>query len=64
MQFNHGPICPPHLKGAGLRTAYTDSLARRFPGVTPAADFHARYLDAGTHLALPSPHPPPGANRG
>ena len=22
-----------------------------------AADFHARYLDAGTRLALPAPHP-------
>ena len=30
-------------------------LARRFPGAGSAADFHARYLDAGTRLALPAP---------
>jgi hypothetical protein len=24
------------------------------------ADFHARYLDAGTLLALPAPRPQPG----
>ena len=29
-------------------------LARRFPGAPSAADFHARYLDAGTRLALPA----------
>jgi transcriptional regulator with XRE-family HTH domain len=40
------------------------ALARRFPGATGAADFHARYLDAGTRLALPAPHPQPGKGRG
>ena len=40
------------------------ALARRFPGAASAADFHARYLDAGTRLALPAPPPQPGKDRG
>ena len=40
------------------------SLARRFPGAASATDFHARYLDAGTRLALPAPHPQPRKDRG
>ena len=36
------------------------ALARRFPGAPSATDFHARYLDAGTCLALPAPRPSPG----
>ena len=31
------------------------ALAHRFPGAPSATDFHARYLDAGTRLALPAP---------
>jgi hypothetical protein len=38
------------------------ALARQFPGAAPRADFHARYLDAGTRLALPVPPPRPGRN--
>ena len=33
------------------------SLARQFPRAASIADFHARYLDAGTRLALPPPPP-------
>ena len=40
------------------------ALARRFPRTGSAADFHARYLDAGTRLALPAPRPQPGKERG
>jgi hypothetical protein len=40
------------------------ALARQFPGAAPRADFHARYLDAGTRLALPVPPPRPGGNPG
>ena len=40
------------------------ALARQFPGAAPWADFHARYLDAGTRLALPAPRPRPGKDRG
>ena len=40
------------------------ALARRFPGARTTADFHARYLDAGTRLALPAPRPRPGQERG
>ena len=40
------------------------TLGRRFPGAASAADFRARYLDAGTRLALPAPHPQPGQDRG
>lgn len=36
------------------------ALARRFPGATRAADFHARYLDASIRLAL---RPPSGKDR-
>ncbi len=36
------------------------TLARRFPDAPSATDFHARYLDAGTRLALPAPRPRPG----
>lgn len=39
------------------------ALGRRFPGAASAADFRARYLDAGTRLALPARHPRP-ADRG
>jgi hypothetical protein len=35
-------------------------LARRFPDASAATDFHARYLDAGTRLALPAPRLRPG----
>jgi len=35
------------------------ALARRFPRTGSAADFHARYLDAGTLLALPASRPQP-----
>ena len=35
------------------------ALARRFPRTGSAADFHARYLDAGTRLALPASRPQP-----
>ena len=35
------------------------ALARRFPDAPSATDFHARYLDAGTRLALPAPRPQP-----
>ena len=40
------------------------ALGRRFPGAASATDFHARCLDAGTHLALPAPRPQPGKDRG
>jgi len=40
------------------------ALARRFPRAASAADFRARYLDAGTRLALPAPPPQPGQDRG
>ena len=40
------------------------ALARQFPRAAAAADFHARYLDAGTRLALPAPHPQPRKDRG
>ena len=40
------------------------ALARRFPDAPSATDFHARYLDAGTRLALPAPRPQPGKERG
>lgn len=33
------------------------SLARQFPGAAHAADFHARYADAGTRLTLSAPAP-------
>ena len=36
------------------------TLAHRFPDAPSATDFHARYLDAGTRLALPAPRPRPG----
>ena len=36
------------------------ALAHRFPDAPSATDFHARYLDAGTRLALPAPRPRPG----
>jgi len=39
------------------------ALARRFPGAASAADFHARYLDAGIRLALPAPRLRPGQER-
>jgi len=40
------------------------ALARRFPGAASAADFRARYLDAGACIALPAPRPQPGKDRG
>ena len=40
------------------------ALARRFPRTGSAADFHVRYLDAGTRLALPARHPQPGKAHG
>jgi hypothetical protein len=36
------------------------TLAHRFPGAPSATNSHARYLDAGTRLALPAPRPRPG----
>ena len=39
------------------------ALARRFSGATGATDFHARYLDTGTRLALPAPRPQPVKDR-
>ncbi len=41
-----------------------DQSLARFPGAASATDFHARYLDAGTRLALPAPHPQPRKDRG
>ena len=38
------------------------ALACRFPGA--ATDFNARYLDAGTRLALPAPRPQLGKEHG
>ena len=35
------------------------TLAHRFPDAPSATDFHARYLDAGTRLALLAPRPRP-----
>jgi hypothetical protein len=40
------------------------ALARQFPGAAPRAEFHARYLDTGTRLALSAPRPQPGKERG
>ena len=40
------------------------ALARQFPRATSAADFRARYLDAGARLALPAPRPQPGKDLG
>jgi len=40
------------------------ALARRFPGAPSTADFRARYLDAGTRLALPALPPQPDKHRG
>jgi len=31
------------------------ALAGQFPAAQCAADFHARYLEAGTRIALPAP---------
>lgn len=39
------------------------ALARRFPGAGSATDFHARYLDAGTRVALPARRRRPGQER-
>jgi hypothetical protein len=39
------------------------SLARQFPRAAAAADFHARYMDAGRRLALPAPHRLPDKER-
>ena len=39
------------------------ALAGQFPAAAYAADFHARYLEAGTMLALPAPRPQPGKDR-
>jgi transcriptional regulator with XRE-family HTH domain len=40
------------------------ALVRQFPLAAFTADFHARYLDAGTRLALPAPRPQPGKEHG
>jgi hypothetical protein len=40
------------------------ALARQFPRAASAADSRARYLDAGTRLALPAPRPQPGKDLG
>ncbi len=40
------------------------ALTRQFSRAASATDFHARYLDAGTRLALPAPRPQPGKGRG
>jgi hypothetical protein len=39
------------------------SLAGQFPGAAHAADFHARYIDAGARLALSAPALQPGKDR-
>ena len=36
------------------------ALTRQYPRAASTADFRARYLDAGTRLALPAPRPQPG----
>ncbi len=36
------------------------ALAGQFPAAAYAADFHVRYLEAGTRLALPAPRSQPG----
>jgi hypothetical protein len=40
------------------------TLARQFPQAASAADFRARYLDAGTRLALPALRPQPDEGPG
>ena len=40
------------------------TLARQFPRAASATDFHARYLDAGTRVALPAPRPQPDKDPG
>ena len=40
------------------------ALSRQFPRAACTADFHARYLDADTRLALSAPHPQPDKERG
>jgi hypothetical protein len=40
------------------------ALARQYPRAASTADFHARYLYAGTRLALPVPCPQPGKDLG
>ena len=49
------------LAAAGLGDL-DQALACRFPGA--ATDFNARYLDAGTRLALPAPRPQLGKEHG
>jgi hypothetical protein len=39
------------------------ALARQYPRAASTADFHARYLDTGTRLALPAPRSQPGKER-
>jgi transcriptional regulator with XRE-family HTH domain len=39
------------------------ALTGQFPAAAHAADFHARYLEAGTRLALPAPRSQPGKGR-
>ena len=39
------------------------ALAGQFPAAAHAADFHARYLEAGIRLALPAPRSQPGKAR-
>lgn len=39
------------------------ALAGQFPAAAYAADFHVRYLEAGTRLALPAPRSQPGKDR-
>jgi hypothetical protein len=40
------------------------ALAHRFPGAPSAVDFHGRYFDTGTRLALPAPRTRPGKEHG
>jgi hypothetical protein len=39
------------------------ALTRQYPRAASKAGFRARYLDAGTRLALPAPRPRPGQER-
>ena len=52
-----GRIVWPTLVLAGK---LDQALARQFARAASATDFHARYLDAGTRLALPAPRLQPG----
>jgi transcriptional regulator with XRE-family HTH domain len=46
-----------------LAAKLDQALAGQFPAAAYAADFHARYLEAGTTLALPAPRSQPDKDR-